>query len=419
MSITLNFGVCMCVCVCVLVPHCASSRQIITHWKNCTRSDCPVCLPLKNATDRRNGVIMTSSPLVEKLSSAVRSLDHQNVGLSEHMLPASQPLNSGSPVISDIVPSMLQLACLHTTTAVSTNSFSANCITTCADVLVSNADLQSPVVSLNDELQDTKPLECGSVVTSVQPPQPMSALVCTDSSSSELQLESSGGVAETSAPQQSEMFGKDNDMTATLLKDETEVVHVVNERSELTSPHHVETADTLTTSTVHSPDSFTSSYEASATTSGISSATPGSTPTSDVSLILPNSELSLSAAEIPASSALPLAVTESCITNAGGYTLLADESLCSDDSLQPQQVEHHGSATTDFAQNTESASCSEGQAANSNKEYDVGQVTDENCIPVSAASSGITCCNSVTKTSSKDWRFSVTQDLRNHLVNKL
>uniref|UniRef100_H3CNJ7 histone acetyltransferase n=1 Tax=Tetraodon nigroviridis TaxID=99883 RepID=H3CNJ7_TETNG len=44
------------------VAHCASSRQIISHWKNCTRHDCPVCLPLKNATDKRNQQSMLGSP---------------------------------------------------------------------------------------------------------------------------------------------------------------------------------------------------------------------------------------------------------------------------------------------------------------------------------------------------------------------
>ncbi|GFR12197.1 CREB-binding protein [Trichonephila clavata] len=35
------------------VPHCATSSPIISHWKNCTQNDCPVCVPVKQAADRR------------------------------------------------------------------------------------------------------------------------------------------------------------------------------------------------------------------------------------------------------------------------------------------------------------------------------------------------------------------------------
>ncbi|CAL1294196.1 unnamed protein product [Larinioides sclopetarius] len=35
------------------VPHCASSHTIITHWNNCTLSDCPVCSPIKQTFNSR------------------------------------------------------------------------------------------------------------------------------------------------------------------------------------------------------------------------------------------------------------------------------------------------------------------------------------------------------------------------------
>ncbi|KAG9483906.1 hypothetical protein GDO78_009691 [Eleutherodactylus coqui] len=74
------------------VAHCASSRQIISHWKNCTRHDCPVCLPLKNAGDKRNQQSLLGSPPVS-LSSAGTVGTVGNVGQ-----PPAPSLNSANQI---------------------------------------------------------------------------------------------------------------------------------------------------------------------------------------------------------------------------------------------------------------------------------------------------------------------------------
>ncbi|XP_016890788.1 CREB-binding protein isoform X2 [Cynoglossus semilaevis] len=79
------------------VAHCASSRQIISHWKNCTRHDCPVCLPLKNASDKRTQQPMLSSP---------------TAGLQNPMSSVSvgQPSASTNNTSAPIDPSSMQRA---------------------------------------------------------------------------------------------------------------------------------------------------------------------------------------------------------------------------------------------------------------------------------------------------------------------
>lgn len=92
------------------IPHCASSRQIISHWKNCNRQDCPVCEPLKQAEKTKQSPTSSSggggggsnqgatvsqpgpSPNVSVVATG------PNQGPSTSVLPAPSQLSSGSQI---------------------------------------------------------------------------------------------------------------------------------------------------------------------------------------------------------------------------------------------------------------------------------------------------------------------------------
>lgn len=401
-----------------IVPHCASSRQIITHWKNCTRSDCAVCLPLKNATERRNGMVVTSSSFVDKLNSTVQSVNQQIVTSSSQM-PSSHPVDTDTSVISDVAHSTA--SSLQPTTVTSTDSFVTNSVSACVDVPNTSDVLSCPEVS-HCSLSDTDPSGCSTVATVVHHMHSIEStaavLPCCESSSSTLsdsQLKSCG---ETEL---SELNKESNDKAVLSSEDDANSSGVVEEQSTLSSPrcNNAETMDSLTLSAMHSPDSFVSSCEASATTSGISSATPGSTPTSDVSLPLTNSESCTSNAEMP----LAPATSESSDTTAEISSILPVESSCSDNisrlDIKPLEVDE-SDAGTGSTVNADCTSCPAEQISSSTDSHNTVEVETVECVQLPATPLSLEIANDdSSEQASKDWRCSVTQGLRNHLVNKL
>jgi len=369
--------------------------------------------------------------VVEKLSSIAQSVGGQNV-VSEHKSPISHPINIMGLAVSSVAHSTALLASSLQPTVTGFSDILTNSSSTsaCTDVSSSSSIQQCPVVS-RSEMTDAKPSHSCTVVTAMKSVEPVayasSAIPCSSSCIlPELHLES-GAVTETAAvpavSEQSEIIGQSVEEANLMLKDESEVADAVNEERTLsTSPScHLEATDTLTTFTMHSPaDSFMSGCETSATTSGISSATPGSTPTSDVSLVLPNSEPYVTAADM---SCLQSNVNDTT----GASTLLHIESLNVDNNCQSDirqlPVEPDVSAGSESVQNVDSAgvntSCSDEQSVCSIDKHDAAQVTTVNVIPVAASQLNSENSDSTAETLSKDWRSSVTQDLRNHLVNKL
>ncbi|XP_044018391.1 histone acetyltransferase p300-like [Aphidius gifuensis] len=69
------------------MPHCSSSRQIITHWKQCQRTDCPVCLPLKQADKMKAAT--NANARIAVATATNQQTTHNNNNDSNNQQPSS------------------------------------------------------------------------------------------------------------------------------------------------------------------------------------------------------------------------------------------------------------------------------------------------------------------------------------------
>ena len=72
------------------MDHCASSRQIISHWKFCIRTDCPVCMTLKNGPSTRQAVTQIKDK--GGIEKVLVSFMYPLMGISSHIFSFSLKL---------------------------------------------------------------------------------------------------------------------------------------------------------------------------------------------------------------------------------------------------------------------------------------------------------------------------------------
>ncbi|KAL3086952.1 hypothetical protein niasHT_021816 [Heterodera trifolii] len=87
--------------------HCASSRQIIAHWKDCRKDDCPVCSMVKRyingtAADRRQADIMLSSVGFSSVTLAQGAVGQQQPSSSASICSGPSSVGSTSILLKNL-----------------------------------------------------------------------------------------------------------------------------------------------------------------------------------------------------------------------------------------------------------------------------------------------------------------------------